>query len=274
MKSTRMTLMPLRRLAAGLAVGGAGLLAGCATVQQPDPLEPINRKVFAFNEVVDTSVLKPAATVYRRVVPSPVRTAVGNFFHNVKDVWSATNLFLQGRPADGLQDMMRFGTNTVFGLFGLIDVATGLGLERHGEDFGQTLGRWGVSPGAYIVWPLLGPSTVRDSVGLPIEWRFSPNNWVDSVPTRNVLTVTRLVNTRADLLRATGMLDEIALDKYIFVRDAYLQRRRNQVYDGDPPPLDDLGADYSDDAAAADAPAASAAVPVPPAPAASAASGS
>jgi phospholipid-binding lipoprotein MlaA len=229
----------MRRLLLGLLLVAAGLAGGCATPQRPDPLEPWNRKVHAFNEGLDNAVLKPTATAYQKVVPGPVRTAATNFFNNIYDLWSATNLFLQGRVTDGLSDVMRFGSNTVFGILGLADVATEMGLERHNEDFGQTLGRWGVGPGAYIVWPVLGSSTVRDSVALPIEMQITPETFVSPTRASNALLGLRLINTRANLLQASNVLDGIALDKYTFVRDAYLQRRRSLVYDGDPPPLDD-----------------------------------
>ncbi|HEY1391917.1 MAG TPA: VacJ family lipoprotein [Methylibium sp.] len=235
------------------------LLSACATASRnpQDPLEPWNRKVFAFNESVDEHVLKPAATVYSNVVPRPVRTAADNFFGNVKDVWSAINLMLQGRFADGAHDAMRFGANSVFGFFGIADVATEMGLERQNEDFGQTLGKWGVPPGAYIVWPILGSSTVRDSVGLPIDLKASPESFVKHVPARNTMLAVRTVNARADLLGATKLLDEIVLDKYTFIRDAYLQRRRSLIYDGEPPD-DDSSKDWSKpDSPAPAAPAAS-----------------
>lgn len=225
------------RRAALCALTAAALLAGCATAQRPDPLEPLNRKVFAFNEAVDAAVLKPTAEVYRAVLPTPAQIAVSNFFGNLKDAWSAVNLLLQGRVADSLSDVMRVGTNTVFGFMGVMDIATELGFERHGEDFGQTLGRWGVPPGAYIVWPLLGPSTVRDSVGLPVDMLATPESLVNVSVTRNSMTALRLVSTRAGLLSTTGLLDDIALDKYAFVRTAYLQRRRSLVYDGNPPAM-------------------------------------
>jgi phospholipid-binding lipoprotein MlaA len=213
----------------------AVVLSGCVTAQRPDPLEPLNRKVFAFNDAVDTAVLKPVAQVYKVVLPSPVQLAVSNFFGNVKDAWSAVNLFLQGRFADGFSDVMRFGTNTVFGFAGVMDIATELGFERHGEDFGQTLGRWGVPSGAYIVWPILGPSTVRDSIGLPVDMMATPESLVSVSLTRKTMTGLRLVSARAGVLSATGLIDDIALDKYAFVRNAYLQRRRSLVYDGNPP---------------------------------------
>ncbi len=211
------------------------LLGGCATARNPDPLEPVNRKVFEFNEAVDGALIKPVAQAYKTVVPSPIQLAVTNFFGNVKDAWSAINLFLQGRFVDGINDTMRFGTNSVFGFFGLIDMASEMGFERHNEDFGQTLGRWGFPAGAYIVWPILGPSTVRDSIGLPVDLKASPEVVVKLPMTRNAMTGLRLINTRASVLSATRVIDEIALDKYTFVRDAYLQRRRSLIYDGSPP---------------------------------------
>jgi phospholipid-binding lipoprotein MlaA len=210
-------------------------LGGCATAQRPDPIEPWNRGVFAFNEAVDIAVLKPAATAWQTVLPGPVRTGVGNFFDNLHDVWSATNLALQGRFGDGASELVRFGTNTVFGVLGLFDVATELGLERHGEDLGQTLGHWGVGPGAYIVWPVFGPSTLRDTADIPFDIMISPAHLVSADGVSYALTGARLVNTRADLLKTTQLIDEIALDKYTFVRDAYLQRRRSLVYNGNPP---------------------------------------
>lgn len=225
---------PAGRLALA-ATAAALLLSACATPQRPDPLEPINRKVYAFNDAVDQAVVRPVATVYRDHVPAPVRTAATNFFANMQDVWSSVNLLLQGRPVDGLSDLLRFGTNTVFGVFGLFDVATGFGLERHGEDLGQTLGKWGFGPGAYIVWPILGPSSLRDSVGLPIEFKMYPDAWVTPNSAAYSLTGVRVVNTRANLLQASKLFNEIALDPYVAMRDAYLQRRRNLVYDGNPP---------------------------------------
>ncbi len=225
----------LRAWRAWLAVAVVALVTGCAGAPKQDPLEPWNRKVFAFNEAVDGAVLAPTARAYRAVVPQPVRTGLNNFFANVGDAWSAVNLMLQGRVADGLGDMMRFGTNTVLGLGGFLDIATEMGLERHGEDFGQTLGKWGVPPGPYIVWPVLGSSTLRDSAALPLDLQAAPETFVTPARVRNQLTLTHLIDTRASLLQASRLLDEIALDKYGFVRDAYLQRRRSLVYDGEPP---------------------------------------
>lgn len=216
------------RRIAPVALALCVLLPGCATPQRPDPMEAMNRKVFAFNESVDKAVLAPVARGYVRTVPDPVRRSVGNVLANPMDIGSALNLFLQGRPIDGLSDVARVATNTTVGVLGIFDVATPLGLARHGEDFGQTLGRWGFNPGAYVVWPLLGPSSVRESVAIPVDLVSSPSFGVAAMP-------LQFVHTRSTLLSVTSMLDDIALDRYLFVRDAYLQRRQSLVHDGNPP---------------------------------------
>ncbi|WP_290642545.1 VacJ family lipoprotein [Aquabacterium sp.] len=218
----------------------AGALQGCATRQNPDPLEPWNRKVFSFNESLDANVLKPVAEGYKAVTPEPVRTAFTNFVSNLKDVWSTANLFLQGRFKDGTLGVIRVTVNSTFGLGGLIDIATPMQLYRSNEDFGQTLGVWGVKPGAYIVWPLLGSSTLRDSVGIPGDLYFSPSTLGTYPREVNLLRAFQLVNARANYLSATNLVDDVALDKYSFVRDAYLQRRQNLIYEGDPPEEDEL----------------------------------
>ncbi|MEO8151686.1 MAG: VacJ family lipoprotein [Rhizobacter sp.] len=238
------------------------LLTGCATTaaggpkttaQQIDPWENWNRKVYAFNDSIDEAVLKPVATTYTNVVPRPIRRGVTNFFGNVSDVWSAFNNFLQGKFANGMQDVIRVGTNTLFGLGGFLDVASEFGADRQGEDFGQTLGRWGMAPGPYVVWPVLGPSTVRDSLALPLDIQVSPALAVQNQTGKYALTGLQLVNQRANLLGASSMLNDIALDKYVFVRDAYLQRRRSLIFDGDPPEEKDK----DDDALSAPSPPAS-----------------
>lgn len=218
---------------------GAALMQGCATRQNPDPLEPWNRKVFGFNETVDEYVLAPAARGYKAVTPEPVRTGFGNFVGNLKDIWSTLNLFLQGRVSDGLQGVMRVSVNSTFGFLGVIDIATPMRLYRANEDFGQTLGVWGVGPGAYIVWPILGSSTLRDSVSLPGDLYFSSSTLADSAREANVLRVVEAVHTRATYLDAGALVSDVALDKYAFLRDAYLQRRQNLIYEGDPPQDDD-----------------------------------
>ncbi len=229
------------------------LMTGCATVAGPqvkqsagqklDPWENWNRKVFSFNEGLDEHVLKPVATAYRKLTPSFLRTGISNFFNNAEDAWSAVNHFLQGKGESGMQMLVRFNTNTFFGLGGILDVASEAGIERQPEDFGQTLGKWGFGAGAYIVWPVLGPSSVRDSIALPLDRTMtSPAPLFKPEVAQWEVLGLQLVNTRAGLLDASRVIDDIALDKYTFLRDAYLARRRSLVYDGNPPdssPRDD-----------------------------------
>jgi len=209
-------------------------LAACAAGPDPrDPFEPFNRKVSDFNEAVDEAVLKPVATGYRDAVPALVRTGVSNFFGNLGDVWSTVNNALQLKPQQAAESWLRVGVNTVFGMGGVLDVASELRIERHREDFGQTLGRWGVGPGPYVVLPLLGPSTLRDTAALPVDAWGDPVRTVNPASAETGLYVLRAVDTRAKLLRATSMLESVALDKYTFTRDAYLQRRRVEVLNGE-----------------------------------------
>ena len=234
--------------------------SGCATIQDArggpgqrlDPWEKWNRKVFNFNDDLDKAVLKPVATAYSNVVPQPVRRGVGNFFSNFADAWSAINNILQGKFTAASEDATRVGANTLFGLFGILDVASEMGLEHHYEDFGQTLGRYGVGPGAYVMLPILGPSTVRDTAALPLDRLASPPAFFSGIGTQIGLTGLQIVNTRSGLLGATRVIDDIALDRYTFVRDAYLQRRRSLVFDGDVPETPaDSGAAATDAAGAA-----------------------
>jgi len=257
------------------------VLCGCTTIQAAkggpgqrlDPWEHWNRKVFNFNEDLDRKVLVPVATTYTDVVPQEVRRGVGNFFNNFADAWSAINNMLQGKFEIGFEDATRVGANTLFGLGGILDVASEMGLDHHYEDFGQTLGRWGVGAGAYVVLPVLGPSTVRDAAALPVDRLATPPAFFDGTKTQLALTGLQIVNKRASLLGATRVIDEIALDKYTFIRDAYLQRRRALVFDGDPPPARPSPADAASESAgdanltspapqgAASSPAAAASVP-------------
>lgn len=193
--------------------------------QRLDPWENWNRKVFAFNEKLDEHVLKPVATAYSELVPAPVRTGIDNFFGNIGDAWSAVNLVLQGRFKSGVEQGMRFAVNSTLGFAGVLDIATEAGLDKNTQDFGKTLGHWGMGTGAYIVWPVFGPSSVRDSIALPVDWKASPTQLVDSTGQKTAITVLNGINTRANFLRAGEMLEGIALDKYTFYRDAYLQRR-------------------------------------------------
>jgi len=209
-------------------------------VNPRDPYESLNRKVFEFNDKLDANVLKPVAETYQKVVPSMVRSGVSNALGNLGDVWSTVNQLLQGKVGNAGEMTFRVLTNTVFGIGGLMDPATELGMERRSEDFGQTLGRWGVPPGPYVVLPLLGSSTARDTAATPVDMYASLDTQLTSGTSATLgVSVLKVVNTRANLLGASQLLDQIALDRYSFIRDAYLARRRSQVYDGNPPDDDD-----------------------------------
>lgn len=231
----------VRRLAIAACVLPLALATGCAsgpTADPRDPLEPFNRGVTRFNDGVDRAVLKPVAQVYDRVTPDMVRTGVSNFFNNLQDAWTAVNALLQLKPQAAVDSLFRVHLNTLFGLGGLLDVASEANIERHREDFGQTLGHWGVPSGPYLVLPLLGPSTVRDTAALPADFWGNAVSHVDADTLRYSLIGLRTVEARANLLRASNVLDEAALDKYTFTRDVYLQLRGNDVYDGNAPDPD------------------------------------
>lgn len=230
----------MRRAAAALATVLA--LGGCATTPpgdtaRGDPWERFNRQTFAFNEFVDTAAIKPAAQLYQGVVPGVVRLGVYNVFGNIGDAWTTFNLFLQAKPAAGLNMGMRTAVNSVLGIGGVFDVAEEAGLERFtSEDLGQTFGYWGLQSGPYLVIPLLGPSTLRDTVARALEINDSPVTRVWREPRdHNPALALQLLDNRANLLNAGRVFDEIALDKYVLMRDAFLQRRRSQIYDGEPP---------------------------------------
>lgn len=219
------------------------VLGGCATTGDPrDPLESVNRGIYHFNDGVDTMLVKPLAEVYRGVIPQLVRTGVNNVFSNLNDVIVALNNLLQGKFDAALSDIARLMINTTVGLLGIFDIATEAGLEKHDEDFGQTLGYWGVGDGAYLVLPFLGPRTVRDTAGLIVDIKTDPVTYIDPTRDRNATLGLRLVAQRERLLGASKVLEVAALDEYAFVRDAYLQRRRNLIYDGNPPREKDDGA--------------------------------
>ncbi|MFN7197664.1 MAG: VacJ family lipoprotein, partial [Hylemonella sp.] len=187
-----------------------------------------------FNEAVDNAVLKPVAQGYQKAVPEIVRTWVGNFFGNLNDAWSLVNLVLQAKPRQAYDMTVRVTTNTVLGLGGFLDIASEAGIARHDEDFGQTLGWWGLPSGPYLVLPLLGPSQIRETAALPLDMGWD-SSFVQHDTTRWSITALEAIDTRASLLNATGLLDTVALDRYSFVRDAYVQRRQSLVYDGNPP---------------------------------------
>jgi phospholipid-binding lipoprotein MlaA len=220
-----------------LALLAALMLSACATTGGGDPRDPwegLNRKTFAFNDTLDRAVMKPVAKAYQKVTPEFAQAGVINFFGNIDDIATGLNNFLQGKPKQGASDAARILVNTVLGVFGLWDVATPMGLEKHDEDFGQTLGVWGVQSGPYFVIPLLGPSSARDAPARIVDPGWYYTRFVDDRVYWSTWIVNK-VQARASLFQAEGVLDAAALDRYTFVRDAWLQRRQNQVYDGNPP---------------------------------------
>lgn len=240
-----------RLLLAGLYLLG---VSACATTQQRsgaeappaeaeaeqdnarDPLEGFNRAMYTFNDKFDRYLLKPVAKGYRAITPKPVRKGVSNFFSNLHDPGIMLNNLLQGKPKQAVSDLGRVLVNSTLGIAGLFDVATRMGMEKHNEDFGQTLGKWGVGEGPYLVLPFLGPSNLRDGAALPVDWETYPPNHMEEQSTRNKLLLVEMVDKRAQYLEAGDILEQAAgQDPYIFVREAYRQRRINQIYDGNPP---------------------------------------
>jgi phospholipid-binding lipoprotein MlaA len=248
------------RLALVVLLGFIGLCA-CATIPPAkertpaDPWEGLNRKVFAFNDTVDRWTLKPVAKAYKKVTPSFVRTGVGNFFHNLQYPSTILNQLLQGKLALAGRDSLRLFVNTVFGVGGLFDVATPNGLAEHDEDLGQTLAVWGVPAGPYVVLPLLGPTSVRDAPATYAQYFVDPLTYADMHwQERAALRALDFVGIRAELLSLEPTLDRV-YDRYAFIRDAWAQRRRYLIYDGNPPeePLD-LEEDWGDDDDGTDSP--------------------
>jgi phospholipid-binding lipoprotein MlaA len=241
-----------RLLRIGLAAVVIGLASGCTTLppnagQDPrDPWEKVNRNVFVFNEGFDANVLKPAAELWAKL-PDGIRDCLSNAFFNLRGPSTAINNTLQGKPAEAVSDVGRFVVNTTIGLVGCFDVATELGLEKHHEDFGQTLGVWGIEPGPYLVLPIFGPSNVRDAIGIfGVEPFLDLNFWIDKPALEYSIFALRIVNLRAELLPTDRLINEAALDPYSFIRDGFLQRRRNLVYDGNPPRELDLDEELSE----------------------------
>jgi phospholipid-binding lipoprotein MlaA len=239
--------MKLVHLRTTLARMGAVLvlaaLQACASVPHTDardPLESFNRTMFGFNEAVDKAVIKPVATGYRAVTPDWLRKGVGNFFNNLQDAWSAVNNGLQGRGQEFSDSVGRVMVNSTIGLLGVLDVASDLNIERHTSGFGLTLGRWGVPAGPYVVLPLFGPSTLREVAALPVDISGMPMYHIGDQDTRTWLPIIDVVDIRARYLNAGDVLEGAALDSYSFRRDAYLQRQRNILYDGNPPEDDNL----------------------------------
>jgi phospholipid-binding lipoprotein MlaA len=233
----------------------AGAPAAAPAINPVDPWENWNRKVYGFNDAIDRAVLKPVAETYRDVVPSPVRTGVNNVLGNIRDVWSAANHLLQGKLGTSLEMGMRVLVNTTFGLGGLLDPATEMQLTKRPTDFGLTLGKWGLGSGPYVMLPLLGPSTVRDTAGTLLDRQVGPSTLPPTTGGQVAVTSVEVINARANLLSAGALLDKVALDRYSFLRDAYLSQRRNALYDG-APPMENFDDDPGDDAKPMPAPGA------------------
>jgi phospholipid-binding lipoprotein MlaA len=228
----------LYKFALVLILGAATALVGCATGVDADPLDPLedyNRSMYQFNDALDRAVIKPLARGYQAITPAPVNKGITNFFNNLSDVRSAVNNLLQFKIGRAFSDVGRVAINSTVGILGLLDVANNMNLPRYDEDFGQTLGVWGMGPGPYIVLPFFGPSSGRDGVGVVVDWFTDPVMLIDDNAIRWGLRGLDVVDTRADLLNASRVLEQAALDPYAFVRDAYIQRRRDLVYDGNPP---------------------------------------
>ena len=229
--------MLIKKIKLLLAIMMLSLLSACASQANKDPIEGFNRGVYKFNDIADKAVAKPVAKAYKFITPAPVRTGVSNFFANLGTFGSVFNNLLQFKIGNAMSEAGRFVINSTVGLAGLIDVASMDKIAVHKEDFGQTLGTWGVGQGAYLVLPILGPSTVRDTTGFVVDTAafdlVTYQHNIGHVAASNVLRGTSLINTRASLLDASDILDEAALDPYAFMRDAYLQRRENQLVDGD-----------------------------------------
>lgn len=230
-----------------VSVLALALLQGCASApgaaaDPRDPWEGMNRKVYNFNEKLDEAVLKPVAQAYVDVVPSFVRTGVRNFLGNLGDVWTFVNATLQLKGQVATETFMRVAVNSTLGLYGVLDIATEAGIEKRKEDLGQTLGHWGIKPGPYLVLPVLGPSTLRDTAALPVDWQASPGQYFQDASSRTGVTLLNATETRASLLKAGDAVKAASLDPYSFVRDGWLQKREYDVYDGNPP----SDFDYSD----------------------------
>ncbi|MCK5639153.1 MAG: VacJ family lipoprotein [Gammaproteobacteria bacterium] len=223
--------------------------SGCATFNEDrdasDPFEAYNRTIYRFNETLDKTVLKPVAKGYGKVIPSPVKKGIRNIFSHLGDVLVLANDLLQLKIGQASSDFSRLFVNSTVGLFGLIDVASSWDIPKHNEDFGQTLGHWGFGSGPYLVLPILGPTTFRDGIGLVPEYKIDPVLDIKDSTPRYGAVVLRGVDTRAKLLKASRVLEDAALDPYVFLRDAYLQRRQSLVYDGNPP--EEAFEDFDDD---------------------------
>jgi len=247
----------LRKLAALAAAASLLALSGCATTTTAsapnpnDPAEGFNRAMFAVNDALDTVILRPVAVVYDEAAPPPVKAATGNFFSNLGELWVAANNLMQGNVEDAFSDLGRFLVNSTFGIGGVFDIASEMGFEKHSKDFGQTMGVWGVDEGAYLFWPVLGPRTARDTLGLVVDGFADPLWYYHDVRWRNSLIGYRLVDTRSRLLPLDNIVEEAALDRYSYIRDSYLQMRRRSIRGDEYLLPDDNGASSTSEASPA-----------------------
>ena len=227
---TKMTKHLVSVAFAAVVLGGLG---GCATTESnpKDPFESFNRAMFAVNEGIDV-VVKPVAKGYDAAAPLPVKAGIGNFFGNLWDVLTAVNNLLQGKGSQGFSDIGRVLINSTIGIGGVFDVASEIGLEKHMEDFGQTMGVWGVDEGPFFFWPLIGPRTTRDTFGWAVDSFMDPVWYVDNIALRNSMVGVRYIDLRASLLQTDKLVDQAAIDRYTYIRDAYLQNRRSEIRDG------------------------------------------
>lgn len=224
------------------------MLTGCASQVSKDPLESMNRGIYKFNDTADKAVVKPIAGTYKALFPSPLRSGINNFFGNLNTIVSVANNLLQLKFNNAVSESGRFIINSTFGIGGVFDLASKDGIEKHTEDFGQTLGYWGVGDGPYLVLPLLGASSIRDTTGLLVDaWALDPIYYIHNIPTRNGARFAKAIDTRAQYLPASDLLDEAALDPYAYMRDAYFQRRANQVHDGEAPKANAEDEDFYSD---------------------------
>jgi phospholipid-binding lipoprotein MlaA len=246
---------------AGIVVAGMLLSACAAAPNKDDPFEPWNRAMYQVHEAVDGAVIKPVAQAYVAYAPEPIRTGVSNFFGNIDDLFTGINNVLEGRANQAGDDFGRVLLNTTMGFGGILDLASMVGIPKDKKDFGITFGKWGIPQGPYLFVPLFGPTTVRDGTGVLVRYFIGPVGYIDNIPLRNSLYGLGYLDLRAQALSAESVLDTAALDKYRFLRNAYLKNRRYQVYDGKPPPEED----EDGSAPPAAAPAPPAAVPAPPA---------
>lgn len=231
-------ILTIRHLSLLLIIGIALFSLGCATTTPDgdvnDPIESVNRNIYNFNEGFDKVIFKPMAKGYQKL-PGPVQTGTHNFFSNLNDVVVVVNGALQFKVEQFSSDALRLSVNTVFGIFGLIDMGTPMGLPKHEESFADTLGYWGVASGPYIVLPILGPSSLRDAPSLVVDYFMHPLSLVSPNSATVALASAEAIDARADLLKTTDFRDQLALDPYIFTRESYYQWRQNRIYDGEPP---------------------------------------